>query len=168
MKTNLSNLMSIAAEEEKRFMEYNYQVKEHTHSTSTQELDGTITIIEDYKEDFEKEFEAFKKSQEKISKVKAILYEKNNSFKLPDGRTIQQAIVDNNTLRKMKSLYGYLITQKSNKRRITEVNNSYFECRTVNYDVETLKKEYNNLVKQIQDTDFEISKLNSIEFDADI
>ena len=168
MKTNLSNLISIAEKKKKRFMEYNYQVKEHTHSTSTQELDGTITIIEDYKEDFEKEFEAFKKSQEKISKVKAILYEKNNSFKLPDGRTIQQAIVDNNTLRHMKSLYGYLITQKSNKRRITEVNNSYFECRTVNYDVDELKKEYNALVQKIQNTDFEISKLNSIEFDADI
>ena len=36
----------------------------------------------------------------KISKLKATLYEKNNSFKLSDGRTIQDAIIDNTYLRR--------------------------------------------------------------------
>jgi len=87
---------------------------------------------------------------------------------LPDGRTIQEALVDNTNLRKMKSLYNYLITQKNVKKRVTEVNNSYFECKTVNFDIEKIRKEYEILEKKIQDTDFEISKLNSIEFEIEL
>ena len=68
----------------------------------------------------------------------------------------------------MKTIYNYLISQRNSKRRVTEVNNSYFECKTVNYDIDKMKKEYEILEKRIQDTDFEISKLNSIEFDINI
>lgn len=168
MKTNLSNLMNIVTELEKNFNSLNYDMKSYAYSTTTQELDGTINVIEDYKEDFENCFVEYKKVQSQISKIKATIYEKNNSFKLPDGRTIQEAIVDNTSLRKMKAIYSYLISQRSSKRRITEVNNSYFECRTLNYDVKKIKDEYIALEKQIQDTEFEISKLNSIEFDIDI
>ena len=168
MKTNLANLMSVVAEEERKFAAYGYELKNHAYNTSAQELNGTITVIEDYKADFEKEFEEYKNTQEKITKMKATLYEKNNTFKLPDGRTIQEAIVDNINLRKMKNLYKYLLEQKNTKNRITEVNNSYFECKNVNFDAEKIKEEYDSLEKKIQDTDFEISKLNSIEFDLDI
>lgn len=168
MKTNLANLMSIVVEEERKFSAYGYELKECAYNTSTQELDGTVNIIEDYKNDFEKQFEEYKKTQAKITKIKAVIYEKNNTFKLPDGRTIQEAIVDNTNLRKMKTLYNYLITQKSTKRRVTEVNNSYFECRTINFDINQIKQENEALEKKIQETDFEISKLNSIEFEINI
>ncbi len=168
MKTNLANLMSIVVEEERKFSSYGYELKEYAYNTSTQELDGTVNIIEDYKQDFEKQFEEYKNTQAKITKIKATIYEKNNSFKLPDGRTIQEAIVDNTNLRKMKTLYNYLVSQKSTKKRVTEVNNSYFECKTVNFDINKIKEEYEALEKKIQDTDFEISKLNSIEFDVEI
>ena len=80
----------------------------------------------------------------------------------------QKALVDNTNLRKMKSLYNYLLSQKSVKKRETEVNNSYFECKTINFDINEIRKEYETLEKKIQDTDFEISKLNSIEFDIDV
>lgn len=168
MKTNLSNLMNIVADEERKFASYGYELKEYAYNTSTQELDGTINIIEDYKEDFTKDFEEYKKTQQKITKLKSVLYQKNNTFKLPDGRTIQEALVDNTNLRKMKSLYNYLLSQKSVKKRETEVNNSYFECKTINFDINEIRKEYETLEKKIQDTDFEISKLNSIEFDIDV
>jgi len=168
MKTNLSNLMNIVVEEERKFSSYSYSLKEYVYNTSTQELDGTVNIIEDYKNDFEKDFEDYKKTQERITKIKSIIYQKNNTFKLPDGRTIQEALVDNTNLRKMKSLYNYLITQKNVKKRVTEVNNSYFECKTVNFDIEKIRKEYEILEKKIQDTDFEISKLNSIEFEIEL
>ena len=164
MKTNLANLMSIVVDEEKKFASLGYSLKEYAYNTSTQELNGTTNVIEDYKEDFAKDFEEYKKTQAKISKIKATIYEKNNTFKLPDGRTIQQAIVDNTNLRKMKSLYNYLLSQKSVKKRETEVNNSYFECKTINFDINEIRKEYETLEKKIQDTDFEISKLNSIEY----
>ena len=168
MKTNLSNLMTIVVDEEKKFSSYSYEIKEYFYNTSTQELDGTVNIIEDYKDDFKKAFEEYKKAQERITKIKSIIYQKNNTFKLPDGRTIQDAIVDNTNLRKVKNLYSYLLTQKNAKKRITEVNNSYFECKTVNFDIDELRKETEKIEKKIQDTDFEISKLNSVEFDVDI
>lgn len=96
------------------------------------------------------------------------MYQKNNSLKLPDGRTIQEAIVENANLRKMKVIYAALLTKKDTKQRITEVHNSYFECKNINFNSDKLQKEYELLEKKIQDTDFEISKLNSIEFDLDI
>lgn len=168
MKTNLSNLMNIVVEEERKFSSYGYELKEYAYNTSTQELDGTVNIIEDYKEDFTKDFEEYKKTQEKITKIKSMIFQKNNTFKLPDGRTIQEALVDNTNLRKMKNLYNYLLSQKSVKKRVTEVNNSYFECKTINFDINQIREEYEILEKKIQDTDFEISKLNSIEFEIDI
>ena len=142
MKTNLSNLMNIVVEEERKFSSYGYELKEYAYNTSTQELDGTVNIIEDYKEDFTKDFEEYKKTQEKITKIKSMIFQKNNTFKLPDGRTIQEALVDNTNLRKMKNLYNYLLSQKSVKKRVTEVNNSYFECKTINFDINQIREEY--------------------------
>ena len=103
-----------------------------------------------------------------ITRIKSIIYEKNNTFKLPDGRSIQEAIVDNTNLRKMKSLYSSLLNNRASKRRVTEVNNSYFECKTLNYDIEKIKNENELIEKKMQETDFEISKLNSIEFEVNI
>lgn len=168
MKTNLANLMNIVAEDERKFSTYGYELREYAYTTFIQELDGKVNVIEDYQADFSRDFEEYKKLQERITKIKATIYEKNNSFKLPDGRTIQEAIVDNTNLRKMRNLYEYLVTQKNTKKRVTEVNNSYFECKTVNFDIDEIKEEYKELEKRIQNTDFEISKLNSIEFEVDI
>lgn len=165
MKTNLSNLMSIISDSESRLTNLTYYIKDNCLTTSTIELDGTTTITENTKEDFLEQLEEINTLIKNISHLKAVLYEKNNSLHLPDGRSIQQAISDNNNLRKLKNIYEDLLSQKSSKRRITEVNNSYFECKTINYDKNNLQSEYNTLVSNIQNTDFEISKLNSIEFD---
>ena len=141
MKTNLSSLMNIVAEEERKFTEYGNNVTEYAYNISIQELDGKTNIIEDYTEDFKKEFEEYKNIQKKITKIKSIIYEKNNSFKLIDGRTIQEAIVDNTNLRRMKYVYSSLLNKRNSKKRVTEVNNSYFECKTLNYDIEKIKEE---------------------------
>ena len=79
-----------------------------------------------------------------------------------------QAIIDNTNLRKMKSTIEFLLTLRNSKKRITEVNNSYFECETVNYDLELLEKRFIELEKEINNTDFQISKLNSIEFETEL
>ena len=68
----------------------------------------------------------------------------------------------------MKSYYENLLDRRNSKRRVTEVNNSYFECKTLNYDVEKIQNEYDEIEKKIHKTDFEISKLNSKEFEVDI
>jgi hypothetical protein len=54
---------------------------------------------------------------------------------------------------------------KSSKKRVTEVHNSYFECRTVNFDSKQLRKRLEEVDGKIQKTDFEISRLNSVEFE---
>lgn len=68
----------------------------------------------------------------------------------------------------MKNTYDSILNFRNIKRRVTEVNNSYFECKTVNYNVEKIKEELKKIDLKIQDTDFEISKLNFIEFEIDI
>lgn len=68
----------------------------------------------------------------------------------------------------MKSLYSSLLNKRNSKRRVKEVNNSYFESKILNYDIEKIKNENELIEKKIQETDFEISKLNSIEFEVNI
>lgn len=91
---------------------------------SVEELDGRINVIEDNKETFDLDLKEIEKSINELSKLKALLYEKNNKFKLNDGRSIQQAIVDNANLRKLKATYEQLLQLKNSKMRVTEVNNS--------------------------------------------
>ena len=165
MKTNISALMSLIAEEEKNFNNKCYTIREYSLNTSIEELDGRVNIIEDNKESFDSDLKDLEKSNENLSRLKAILYEKNNSFKLSDGRSIQQAIVDNSNLRKLKSCYENLLLAKNTKKRFTEVNNSYFECKIINFNPDELKLRLEEIDSSIQKTDFEISKLKSIEFE---
>ena len=78
MKTNLSSLMNVVAEEERKFAEYGGNVNEYAYNTTIQELDGKVNVIEDYTEDFKKTFEEYKNTQVRITKIKSIIYEKNN------------------------------------------------------------------------------------------
>lgn len=164
MITNISSLMNLISEEEKNLTNRSYTIKEYAINTSVEELDGRINVIEDNKEAFNQDLKEIERSATELSRLKTILYEKNNEFKLNDGRTIQQAIVDNTNLRKLKTTYEQLLLLKNTKRRVTEVNNSYFECKTINFELNKLRKRLEEIDNEIQKTDFEISKLNSIEF----
>ena len=168
MKTNLANLMSIVSEEEKKLSNYAFTIRSYAYNISIQELDGKTNITEDYKNDFDFVFEEVNKTKERIIKIKSAIYQKNNSFTLTDGRTIQEAIVENTVLRKIKNYYEALLEKRGSKKRITEVNNSYFECKTLNYDVKEIQNKHDEIENKIQQTDFEISKLNSREFEVDI
>lgn len=165
MKTNITSLMTLIAEEERNFNSKSYTLITYAMNTTVEELDGRKNIIEDNKESFDVDLSEIEKSSKEITKLKSILYNKNNELKLTDGRSIQEAIVDNTNLRKLKSTYEALLTLKNSKKRITEVNNSYFECKTINFDSKKIKEEIEKMDIQIQKTDFEISKLNSIEFE---
>lgn len=165
MKTNISALMNLISIEEKNINTISYTIKGYAINTSVEELDGRINIIEDNKEEFNLDLKEMERSTKELSKLKSILYEKNNQFKLNDRRSIQEAIVDNTNLRRIKTTYEQLLLLKNSKKRVTEVNNSYFECKTVNYDSKQLRKRIEEINNEIQKTDFEISKLNSIEFE---
>lgn len=164
MKINISALMNLISEEEKKYLSLNDSIRSHIFNTSIQELDGKINIIEDNKKDFQNELAELERLSKEISLLKGVLYDKNNTFKLSDGRTIQTAIVDNNNLRKLKSSYQMLLNYRNNKNRVSEVNNSYFEVREINFNTEEIKSKLKEIDLIIQKTDFEISKLNSKEF----
>ena len=165
MKTNISALMGLISEEERYLNSRIYTIQGYAMNTSVEELDGKVNVIEDNKEAFELDLKEIERSAKELSRLKAILYDKNNQFKLSDGRSIQQAIVDNTNLRKLKSSYEQLLLLKNSKKRVTEVNNSYFECKTVNIDSNKIRKRLEEINDEIQKTDFEISKLNSVEFE---
>ena len=164
MKTNISALMNLISEVEKNLSSKIYSIENYALNISIEELDGKVNLVEDNKEIFNLNLEEIEKASKELSRLKAILYEKNNEFKLSDGRTIQQAIVDNTNLRKLKTTYENLLLLKNTKKRVTEVNNSYFESKTLNFDQNKLKKRLEEIDSEIQKTDFEISKLNSVEF----
>ena len=164
MKTNISALMNLISEVEKNLSSKIYSIENYALNISIEELDGKVNLVEDNKKLFNLNLEEIEKTSKELSRLKAILYEKNNEFKLSDGRTIQQAIVDNTNLRKLKTTYENLLLLKNTKKRVTEVNNSYFESKTLNFDQNKLKKRLEEIDSEIQKTDFEISKLNSVEF----
>lgn len=168
MKTNISALMNLIAEYEKQLHDTTYSIRGHVINTSIIELDGRENIIEDNKEVFDDELSLIEELTSKISLLKGVLYDKNNTFKLSDGRTIQTAIVDNTNLRKLKVLYESMLVFHNTKKRVSEVNFSYFESKVVNYDINTIKSRIKEIDSKIQETDFEISKLNSLEFEISL
>ena len=167
MKTNLSALMNLIAEQERVYNSLSHSINNHIFNSSVQELDGRVNIIEDNSEIFNEELANIEKLSTDITTLKSILYEKNNSLKLTDGRSIQSAIVDNTNARKLKSTLENLLNYRNSKNRVTEVNNSYFEVWEINFNAEDIKKKVHTLDEKIQKTDFEISKLNSTEFEID-
>lgn len=168
MKINLSSLMSLISERENQYSSLLYLLKQHVFNTTIQELNGTTNIIEDNKQCFQEELAEVERLSCEISKLKGILYEKNNSFTLADGRTIQAAIVENGNLRKLKDGLQSLLRFRNSKQRVTEVNNSYFQVQEINYDVDVVKARILDLEKEIRRTDFEISKVNSVEFEVEL
>ena len=168
MMMNISSLMNLISAEEEKISTYNSYLLSRVYSTSALELNGNVTEIENYKDEFSDTLVKYEETIKKVSKLKTILYEKNNLFKLSDGRTIQDAITQNNYLRRMKFAYENLLNYRNTTKRITEVNNSYFEVKTVNFDIDKIKEKLDEVNKIIQNTDFEISKLNSIEFEINI
>ena len=165
MKINLSSLMSLIEEKEKQYISLFYSLREHVFNTTIQELNGTTNIIENNKKDFQEEYLEVQKLTKEITSLKTILYEKNNLFKLSNGQTIQSAIVENTNLRKLKNNLNILLNHRSSKQRVTEVNNSYFQIQDINYNPDEIKSKILQLEEKIRQTDFEISKLNSIEFE---
>ena len=145
-----------------------FSLKNHVFNTSIQELSGVLNVIEDNKKDFEEELIEVQNLSNEIIKLKSILYEKNNTFKLSDGRSIQAAIVENSNLRKLKDNFELLLNYRNSKQRVTEVNNSYFQIQEINYNQDEVKSQIQILDEKIRNTDFEISKLNSIKFEIDL
>ena len=166
MKTNLANLMNLVSEYERNLNTINQQLRSHIFSTTIEELDGKKNIVEDYRETFKDEFIEYNELFEKIQIAKQVIAKKNNELKLPNGDSIADALITINLLRKKMFLLESFLNEKNSKRRITEVNNSYFESKEVNFDAKAMKEVYSKIQQEIQNLEFEISKLNSKEFEV--
>ena len=53
MKTNISELMNIIADEEKKFVNITSYIEERIFNETIIELDGRVNVIKNYKKDFE-------------------------------------------------------------------------------------------------------------------
>ncbi len=65
MKTNISELMNIIADEEKKFVNITSYIEERIFNETIIELDGRVNVIKDYKKDFE---EAMKEQEDILKK----------------------------------------------------------------------------------------------------
>lgn len=164
MKTNLVDLISQVSQLEKDYSELKYRLSNHSMNTRIIELNGDSQMLDEYL-DFNDDFRKFFEIEKKITELKGIIFEKNNSLKLNNGYTIQQALVDIKNKRIALDLIEYLANQTPYKRRTSETNNSYFTSKELNYNKNTMISLREDLRDQIQQMELEISQLNSEMFD---
>ena len=88
MKINISGLMSMISEYDKQINALSFKIKNEVYSVSIQELNGTVNVIDENKENFTRNMTELEDKIFKLTQLKTILYKKNNSFNLSDGRTI--------------------------------------------------------------------------------
>lgn len=167
MKTNLVDLMSRISQLEREYSELGLELRNHCMNIKVIELNGSEQTLEEYP-DFMKKFNEYMGLSSTISRLKGILYEKNNSLTLSTGMTIQQALVFVQNNRNNLELVKNLARKNPVKYRTTETNNSYFTSKDLAYDKSYMENTENELKDIIQQTELEISQLNSQMFDIDM
>lgn len=164
MRTNLVDIMSRISQLESEVTQLEYNLGRNSMTIKTIELNGTEQILKEYPE-WDKDFEEYQNKLEEITGLKSVLFKKNNSLTLSNGLTIQASLADITNKKKLLDLVERLINQNPSKVRNTEVNNSYFKSEELAYDKEKMKKLQKELKEDIQKIEFEISGLNSQEFE---
>lgn len=164
MKTNIQALIKLITKEERDLDYLLANLQSHLFNISNEELDGRCKIIEDYKSDFEEELKELDKLIRKIVYHKNILFEKKNTFKLKDGRTIQQAITDNMYLRRHKTFFENIVDSRLTKKWGIDANGTYFESYELIFTPKVIKKRLQEINERIEATENEIAKLKLIEF----
>lgn len=164
MKTNLVDLMSKVSQLESEFAELSYELQTQSMNVTVIELDGQSQDLEFYPY-FNDDFDRYIELGNEITKLKGIIFEKNNSLKLKNGNTIQKTIAEIQNKRKILNLVKKLAKQNPSKKRTSETNNSYFTSRELAYDKDMMVDLQNKLTTEIQDLELEISQLNAETFE---
>lgn len=167
MRTNLVDLMSEASKLERECLNLHYILKSDNTNSIAIELDGKEQVLNEYPQ-FEEQFNEYQAKLELLNKIRAVIFEKNNSLKLSTGDTIQSALVAVANKRKLLQLVEELSTLNNSKKRMTEVNNSYFISKELAFDKNRMKELAENLKLEIKDIEFEISELNAQVFEIEI
>ena len=164
MKTNLVDLMSKVSQLESEFTELSYELQNQSMNVTVIELDGQSQDLELYPY-FKDDFDRYIELGNEITKLKGIIFERNNSLKLKNGNTIQKTIAEIQNKRKVLNLVKRLAKQNPSKKRTSETNNSYFTSRELAYDKDMMVDLQNKLTTEIQDLELEISQLNAETFE---
>lgn len=164
MKTNLVDLMSKVSQLESEFTELSYELQTQSMNVTVIELDGQSQDLEFYPY-FKDDFDRYIELGNEITKLKGIIFERNNSLKLKNGNTIQKTIAEIQNKRKVLNLVKRLAKQNPSKKRTSETNNSYFTSRELAYDKNMMIDLQNKLTTEIQDLELEISQLNAETFE---
>lgn len=166
MKTNLVDLMSRVAQLESEYSDMAYRLRNQSMNVRIIELDGNSQMLEEYP-NFEDDFNKFCELGKEITRLKGIIFEKNNSLTLKNGDTIQKTLIDIKNKRKELELVKQLAKQIPSKRRTSETNNSYFTSKELAYNKDKMEDLQENLTAEILNLELEISQLNSIIFVID-
>jgi hypothetical protein len=164
MKTNLVDLMSKVSQLESEFTELSYELQNQSMNVTIIELDGQSQDLEFYPY-FKDDFDRYIELGNEITRLKGIIFERNNSLKLKNGNTIQKTIAEIQNKRKVLNLVKRLAKQNPSKKRTSETNNSYFTSRELAYDKDMMVDLQNKLTTEIQDLELEISQLNAETFE---
>ena len=164
MKTNLVDLMSKVSQLESEFTELSYELQTQSMNVTVIELDGQSQDLEFYPY-FKDDFNRYIELGNEITKLKGIIFERNNSLKLKNGNTIQKTIAEIQNKRKVLNLVKRLAKQNPSKKRTSETNNSYFTSRELAYNKDMMVDLQNKLTTEIQDLELEISQLNADTFE---
>lgn len=166
MKTNLTDLMQRAATVTKELNRLYDKIYSGNTNKKTIELNGQEQILSKI-DDFDETLEKYKNLVNIAIYFRGVIDNMNNTFKLDNGMTIKQAIIQNQHLNNELYLLNFLSDKKEKKVRISETTNSYFEVTTPAYNPQKLKEEAEILKNKIQQTETEIISLNSKEFELD-
>lgn len=116
MITNLTDLTSRIQNTEREANTLYYSLKSNNINTKAIELDGREQVLEEYPA-FEQDYYDYMGKLSLLSRLKAIKSEKNNSMKLPNGMSIQAAIVEiSNKKKTTSSSYGITFSKSFKKK----------------------------------------------------
>lgn len=164
MKTNLSNVMIEVKKDQDELSEIEYYLKGNNVKKSTIELNGNEVVLEEV-EDFNEKMERADYLVDRIAYLKSIIAEKNSKTVLFNGLSIAGNLDLLAKLRMRVETYQRLLSIKEIKRRVTEVNNSYYVHSVPVFDKKEIEEKKKSTEILIQGIELEISKANSVEFE---
>ena len=165
MITNLSNLMADVSRLERQFSRLVKRLDYYNMNEKAIDLNLKEMVLVEYP-NFEKDLAQAADLQNEISRLRGIIYEKNNSYILSTGKTIQASIADLTSKRTLLSLYDDLLEKSPSKERVTEVNNSYYLSKELAFNKDNLQEKRELLENEISQMEFEISKFNAETFEV--
>ncbi len=166
MMTCIANLEKLVDDYEKRFELLDDTIKNSIYSTSIEDEEGKKSYLEDYKQDFDFEYDEYNKILVDLETAKQVIARKKDDLKLDNGQTLSGAYVSVELLKRKAKLLEDLLKNKSKKRLIDDSKSRFYEAKELNFNSRDIQYEYFCTKRNIQRYEAEISKLNTTSFEV--